>query len=380
MLTQIHYDPPRSHTKTQTKWVIEEGSKVLSQSIKILELKINPVLAEGASCYFSALVGAYGCLSKVQIGLNSRIVDVWTAQEILPYLISMSADNEKNFGINSILYGTGNNLEIELDNDQNALLSFNRPTVDSVTVSLKLSVYSDLLNNIGVITDRLEIIVDWEQNTKKWLLPTSGSVTSINILPPYLSYETLNQDVSQPSEVSFRQWERDQWGIPQNTTGGSQKTEVRSNGFNNKVVGRMLLATTPIQISQTTPQAEMVDLYNLFGYYMSTPMYNENYNLSKNGRSLLTFRGVSNDSLKHALCVDTWGEACFVTNGHINSSKSVVRQLNPATPVTNMVNGFCSYGCVEVNDRITKDLVFTYYRTNPKPTGDNPTRSEEHHV
>lgn len=366
MLTQIHYDPPISHSQKRTRFTIAENQKVVAESIKILELKINPTLSQpGATCTYPVLVGAYGAVKKVQIGLDGRIVDVWEAQELLPYLISMSADNEKNFGLNSILYGTGNNLELDLPT---GLLVFNRPTVDSQTVSLKLNVYSDLLNNIGVINSKMEIIIDWDTNTKKWLIPSAGTVTSISIDPPYVSYETLNQDVEQPKEFSYRQWERDQWVISQMANDGNnvsantnQKVEIRSSGFNNKVLGRMLLSTSPTSVVNSTPTDEVKDLFSLFSYYMSVPMYNEIYNIAKQGRSLITFRNVNNPSLKHALCVDTWGEACFVTDGHLNSKTSVLKALQ----TEDTLNGFCSYGCVEINDRVQSDLQFTYNRSSP---------------
>jgi len=368
MLSQIHYDQPISHTQSRTRFLIHPNQKVIAKSIQILELKINPVMSVGgATCTFPVLVGAYGCISKLQVALDGRVVDVWTAQELLPYLISMSADNEKNFGINSVLYGTGNNLELD---QSTGLLQFNRPVVDSQTVSLKLNVYSDLLNNIDVINRKLEIIIDWEQSLKKWLIPSSGNVTSVNIDPPYISYETLNQDVQEPQEVYYRQWERDQWVIPRIPTtdpddvlaGTTQKEEIRSNGFNNKVLGRMLLSTCPTNISQLNPGDEDKDLFKLFAYYMSVPMYNEYYNISKNGRSLLTFRNVNNDGVKHSQAVDVWGEGCFVTNGHINSNKSVLKALQ----TSDILNGFCSYGCVEINDRVLQDLQFNYSRSCPE--------------
>jgi hypothetical protein len=366
MLSQIHYDQPISHSQKRTRFLIQANQKVIAESIKLLELKINPTMSvAGATCTFPVLVGAYGCISKLQVALDGRVVDVWTAQELLPYLIAMSGDNEKNFGLNSVLYGTGNNLELD---QASGLLVFNRPVVDSQTVSLKLNVYSDLLKNINVINSKLEIIIDWEQSTKKWLIPSAGVVNSVNIDPPYISYETLNENVEQPKEVSFRQWERDQWIIPQIPTtdetnvleGTVQKVEIRSNGFNNKVIGRMLLSTCPSNVATLTPGDENKDLFGLFAYYMSNSMYNEYYNISKNGRSLLTFRNINNDAVKHALSVDTWGEGCFATNGHLNSNTSVLKAL-PA----GKLNSFCSYGCIEINDRVLQDIQFNYSRESP---------------
>lgn len=355
-LTQTFYDKPSSHSNVQTRWTIPAGKRIFAPSIKILDLGIEL----NQLSYFPALVGAYGLIKKVQIRLNNRLVDIWNAQQLLPLLVSLSGDNEKQIGINSVLYGTGNNVKYD---PVSKLLSLERDIVHDKKYSLKLSVYSDLLNNIGVITDSLEIIVDWESDINKCTVPVNSltPATTLNILSPYLSYETLNDEsYVQPNEVPFRMWVLDQFSIPAITNSSeNQQYEIRSNAFNNHVVGRLVLVNTPSSLLTGTPTIDMEKLYSLFGYYQSTPMAKENFNIAVDGKSILTFRNVNNNATKASLLADAFGPTVFTTNAHIHSVQSPLVELQNTA-----LNGYASYGCAEINGRIAKELALTYRRSS----------------
>lgn len=350
-LTQIFYDRPSSHSSVQTRWTIPGGKRILSSSIKILDLGI--VLDE--ECYFPALVGAYGLIKKVQVRLNNRLVDIWNAQQILPLLISLSGDNEHQVGINSVLFGSGNNVKYD---SPSKLLSLERETVTGKKYSLKLSVYSDLCNNIGLINDPLEIIVDWESDVMKCTVPVDPETpaTSLEVLTPYLSYETLNDESrQQPNEVPYRMWVLDQFAIPEvDASDTNQQYEIRSNAFNNHVVGRLVLTNQPLSFGE-----DMTELYNVFGVYQSTPMAKENFNIAVDGKSILTFRNVNNNATKASLLVDAFGSSVFSTNAHIHSVQSPLLELQGA-----LLNGYASYGCAEINGRVAKELALTYRRAS----------------
>jgi len=351
-ISQVHYDKPQSHSNTQTRWVIPGGRKILSPSIEILDLKLNP----NRSCKFASLVGAYGSIKKVQIRMNNKEVDVWYAQSALPYLIAMSGDNEKQKGINQQVSLTGNNVYF---NATENLLTLERPDVDSRTATLKLSLYSDLFNKIGIINMPMEIIIDWETNLSKYLISNGGgAVDTVSIASPYLSYETWNGDYQQPAQVEFTQWIEDQMNVPNIATNNTlQQYEIRSNAFNNKYIHRLLLTNIPSSVINNTPSEDIEDLYNLFGYYMSVPMKQENFNIARDGMNLLTFRNVSNDAVKLSVAHDTWGQSVFTTGAHMHTNNSSLLELQDAP-----LNGYASYGCCEISDYIRKELQITYRR------------------
>jgi hypothetical protein len=362
-LSQCHYDKPQSHNSTQTRWVLPAGKKIFAPSIKVLDLKITP----NKDAYFPALVGAYACIKRVQLKVDNRLVDIWNTQHILPLLIANSGDNEKQKGINRALYGTGNNI---VYNPQSKKLKLDRPqnlVADPLAVQLKLPVYLDLLNNIGVITSAIEIIIDWETNVNKVLCPLNPAdpPTAFTINTPYLAYETLNGDFSQPNNVPFRMWLEDRFAVPAvGTDNTTQRYEIRSNAFNNKTIGRMLLVNTPASVENAAPSADCVQLYRTFGQYMSVPMKQENFNVAKDGRLIFSLRNVNNDAVKLSAVADAWGSGVFATNAHIHSVASVLDELQDAA----QLNGFASFGAVEINDLVKKELQLTYMRVSDDHT------------
>ena len=371
-LNQSHYDKPQSHGTQQTRWVLPAGRKIYAPSIKILDLKVKP----NKDCYFPALVGAYSAIKRVQIKLDNRLVDVWYAQEVLPLLVAGLGDNEHQKCINRALFSSGNNVVYD---PTTKLLKLDRPLVqageNAPTSSLRLVVFSDLLNSISVINSAMEIIIDWETNVNKLFCPKviGNAPTTYTIDAPYLSYETLNGDYTQPDNVPYRQWLEDRFTAP-NIAGDNQNNryEIRSNAFQNKTIGRMLLVNTPQCIENSVPNNDIEQCYSVFGKYMSVPMKMENYNLAKDGRLIFSLRNVNNDSVKLSTTVDAWGDAVFATNGHIHSKKSVLLDLQAQASI---LNGFASYGSVEINDFVSKELQMTYMR-NSDVNATYPTLAE----
>jgi len=356
-LSQCHYDKPQSHAGTgtvkQTRWVLPAGKKIYAPSIKVLDLKIKP----NQDAYLPALVGAYAAVKRVQLKLDNRLVDIWSAQSVLPLLIAGSGDNEKQRGINKMLYASGNNV---IYDNISKLLSFDRPVITGdgspITTQVKLPVYLDLLNNIGIIESAIEIIIDWETDMSKLFLPVdpSNPITDYSIDAPYLAYETLNGDFKQPDKVPYRMRLEEQLAVPAIASSTQQRYEVRSNAFNQKTVGRVLLSNVPANVSTA---ADVAQLYSVFGSYMSTPMKQENFNVAKDGRLIFSLRNVNNAAVKLSAVHDAWGQSVFVTNAHEHVNASVLKELQGAA-----LNGYASYGAVEINDHISKELQITYMR------------------
>lgn len=360
-LTQVHYDRPRAHSNTQTRFIIPRNRKVYTPSIRLLDILVNP----SKDCYFPALVGAYSLIKRVQVSLNSVPVDLWDAQASLPFLVAQMGDNEKQRNVVKELYLTGNNVVHDPDNNTMIL---DRPLVDSSSASLKMIVYSDLLANLGVANDEIEIIIDWETNLQKCLLPADNgtAVTSINIPPMYLVYETFVNDIPQPNEIYFRKWVEEKMVVSNVADNTLQTVELRSNAFNGKTVSRMLISNVPASINVQDANEDSLALYSVFGPYMSVPMIQEAFNVGKNGMTLLSLRNVNNDSLKLAMTSDTWGESNFISGGHLHLNKPMLDELNAkftsGTSQLQQLNGFASYGSIDISEKVTKDMQFSYRR------------------
>lgn len=370
-----HYDRPISHSQTQTRWVIPAGRKVSAPSMKLLDIKLNP----NHPCYYAALVGAYACVKRFQLRVNKQEVNYYFSPEVLPYILASNADNEAQRGVMSVLHGTGNNVVYD---PETKLLTLQRPLVDSQKAEIRLPLLSGFLNAIGVLEDEVEIIIDWETTAfDKFLCPadTAVPVTSITIEPPYLSYETLEgSSLSQPDKIQFVELVPDQFLIPAITTNSTQVTAplIRSNAFNKKVIGKMLFVSTPSSLAQALPNADAKALFALFGSYLSVPMSHESFNVSLDGVGLLTMLNVNNDATKLAITVDAFGKVQphAVSLAHVHSKNPILKELDveivnpPIAPGFPQLNGFFSYGAVELNQRVTQELAVTYQRKSDSLT------------
>jgi hypothetical protein len=371
-----HYDKPISHNQQQTRWVIPAGRKVSAPSMKLLDIKLNP----NQPCNYAALIGVYGCLRRLQLRVNKKEVNYFFSREALPYILASNADNEMQRGIMSVLHGTGNNVVYD---QASKLLTLERSLVDSQKAEIRLPLLSGFLNAIGVLEDEVEIIIDWASSSSelgKYLCPVDAAVpvTSINIEAPYLSYETLEgSSLSQPQKITFLELVPDQFLIPAITTDNTQVTApiIRSNAFNKKVIGRMLFVSVPSSVSQATINSDSKALFSLFGSFLSMPMSNESFNVNIDGIGLLTMLNVNNDATKLAITVDAFGKVQphAVSLAHVHSKNPVLKELNVEVPPpvqagNPQLNGFFSYGAVELNQRVNQELSVVYQRRSADNT------------
>ena len=363
--TTLNFIKPISHNNQQTRWVLEEGSKAVAPTIKIIDFLLSP----NKDSWWPVLTGCYSSVKSVEIKLRGKRIDFWEAREWLPYQLSAMTQPEEKVGVDSVLYGIGNNVYID---PTSQLLTFNREKVDSKSVQMKLNVFSDLLNQIAVITDKLEIFVNWMQKVEDVVCPIDptdpADAMDIKANAPYLSYETLIGD--QFKQVPNPQWKqlvRDVWTIPAiDGDNVQQQYELRSNAFSGKHVYRCLMANLP---SGYKTAADCSLLYQTFGGFMSVPMKQESWNIAMNGRNILSFRNSSNSAIALSIVHDSLAEAYFTSNAHIHSRYSPLLDLKSdgfnlvdgvATPSTKL-NGYAAYGGLEI-DAKPKELAFSYRR------------------
>lgn len=358
------FDKPIAHTQTQTRWVIPAGRKVSAPSMKLLDIKLNP----NQSCYYGALIGAYGCIKRLQLRVNKQEVNYFFSPEVLPYILASNGDNEYQRGVISVLNSTGNNVVYD---QTSKLLTLERSLVDSQKAEIRLPLLSGFLNAVGVLEDEIELIIDWQSSSSelaKYLCPVNplAPVTAINIEAPYLSYEILEgTSVSQPDKIQFVELVPDQFIIPAIGDNNTQVTApiIRSNAFNKKIIGKMLFVNVPSEISTNN---DTKALFATFGSYLSVPMSNESFNVNLDGVGLLTMLNVNNDATKLGITIDAFNKVQphAVSLAHVHSKTPVLKELNVNISGTSVkqLNGFFSYGAVELNQRVNQELSVVYQR------------------
>lgn len=364
--TVIHYDKPQSHpqgtlslgAQAQTRWLIPRGSLKKGASIKILDINITP---NQPNQYFPALVGVYGALARLQVRMSGVEYDYFYSPEVLAYLLPLS-DNSAQKDVLSQLFGTNNSVAFD---QATRLLTLERSPV-SGGYEIRLAHLSSFLSNIGWVEESLEIIVDWNTNFNQYLLPVAGGVqaTTVTIAQPFLSYETVEgvTKYKQPDNFLYKEYVADT--IPIQPIVGDNVAQnnpsVRSNAFLDKMLNKMYLINQPSKVLQGVDvDGDVIDLFNIFGSFMSVPMKKELLNINVNGTNYFAQIG-SNDALKLAMTKDALNaDLHAVSLAHTHVKKSPLKELqNP-----NTLNGFFSYGCYEFHQRI-KELYFDYTRSS----------------
>ena len=366
-LSSTHFDRPIEHSNKRTRWLLNPNQKIFANSIKILDLNLS--VGNVNPAYYNPLTGGYSCVKRAQLMLDGEEVDLFYAQSVLPYMLAESGDNERQKGINSVLYSTGNNLSYDSATQQ---MTLERVLVGASPVTLKMSVYLNLLSKIQIINQKVELIIDWETVPSNMWVPVvpGANVGSIGNIPqPYLTYETLDGNWEQPAQVFYQQYVEDQFLVPSVATPDTvQSKNIRSNAFNNKSISRMLLTNGPDLNGAPT---DLVKVQSVFGTkYFSVAQFQENYNLLHGGNTIFQMRNVNNDATKLSTVHDCFGDGVFATNGHLNVNFPVLKELQSVDGGGNLTQGnqltsFCSYGAIEVNQKIQKELQLIYQRTAP---------------
>ena len=153
-LSSTHFDRPIEHSNKRTRWLLNPNQKIFANSIKILDLNLSVGNANPA--YYNPLTGGYSCVKRAQLMLDGEEVDLFYAQSVLPYMLAESGDNERQKSINSVLYSTGNNLSYDSATQQ---MTLERVRVGESPVTLKMSVYLNLLSKIQIINQYFTLTI-----------------------------------------------------------------------------------------------------------------------------------------------------------------------------------------------------------------------------
>jgi hypothetical protein len=371
-LTNVHFDRPIEHSNTRTRWQLNPNQKIFANSIKIIDLNITNGTSKPA--YYNALIGGYGCVKRAQLMLDGAEVDLFYAGSVLPYILAESGDNERQKGVNSVIYSTGNNVSYDPLTKQ---MTLERPQVGDNPLTLKLSVYLNLLSKIQILNQKVELIIDWCTTASDLMVPvTTGDQVSMGaISQPFLTYETLEGEWQQPDKIFYQQYVEDQFIVPALATPSAvQSKNIRSNAFNNKSISRLMLTNSPTN----SGAADLAKIYSVFGTkYFSVGQFQENYNLLHGGETIFQMRNVNNDATKLSTVHDCFGDGVFVTNGHLNVKYPLLKELQTldnGVPIeADQLTSFASFGAIEINQKIKKELQLIYQRTIPNNVADLPS-------
>jgi len=160
----------------------------------------------------------------------------------------------------------------------------------------------ELLNNIPALdTNRftnLRLRIEFETSPYR----VSSGNTAINTIEPVLVCDVSSQKMPTPSSVQWNAIERDEFSIPEQQATSTtqpllQNTSMKLNGFQNKIVERMVL----IKQFEDVSKMDGMELRN-----GSLAIYGEQLQVRLNGANRLPIK-IDRDNKRTALMADAWG-------------------------------------------------------------------------
>lgn len=360
-LSQIMYDPPsQQQANVRTVYKIQKGVNVLPQSIKLVNLKINPTavingVSTAVDCFFAAMGGSYLSIKQVELLVGDKPVDLFLSKQMINFKNSLGSP-DLQLDMNAPLTSSNNNVYQEVNLDKQALTYL---TVDEIAQSIDFKKMLDYLNNRMLINEGLTIIITWDSSNLDWLCTGNNADSvqpeAVNIDPGYISYEVITGDVQMPSQkvVNFKQTIEEAILIPSISVDDTiQYWEQRMNSLRDKFISRVLFVNQPLGTN-----ADIGDEQATFGKYASYGMNNEYMNIVIDGAQKLSFKGFSNAAHKLAMTNDTYGPQSSSMTSFYNAELPVLIDGGNQT-----MKNYNSYLGVELNTFVNKECVIQYNR------------------
>lgn len=316
---------------------------------------------------YNKLLGAYGCLRSVLLYSGQLLLD--GTPNIAQYMAfkKYNLPNAVNRSMSRLM--TRNQLGFKI-NDANIMVD--EPLVnnqsgitDAKTTMAFVSVseYCPLLEKLNVLDpavfENLRLVIEFEPDRNAFLNKTDS--TSHNGRRPRLIMDCLAPGSYEPnpSAISWNAIEHDRFDCPVIGRGANdtklQPNNVRLNGFNSKLVGRILMTKNFQDLSKNATGGAV----NGFGRYASHAQNKSQIQVTINGAQQLPRNGVEGVGNKELnLLNDTWGLCNTIPYGNLSGPKDTNLYLAQVKEYI----GQQSYFGMFINQRV-KDFQINFTRT-----------------
>jgi hypothetical protein len=319
-----------------------------------------------ANTSYNKLLGAYGVLKSVFLYSGQLLLDGTPNIQNFMAFKKYNKENSVNRSLNKFL--VRNQMGFVMGADQ--VLSDGSPatnnqagSTDNATSLSWVSVadYCPLLNKLNVLDPavfkNLRLVLEFDTDRQGFL--NRSDRTSHNTRRPRLIYDALEAGSfnPNPSMISWNTIEQDRFQVSAMGVGAvsTQTTTAKLNGFNSKLLGRILMCKTPSNDADNNDGAGAI---NGFGRYRSQAGLDEKIQVVVNGVQQLPRNGVEGANRQLSMLHDAWGVCNTLPGG--NTQGLTRGGLKSAQ--LNQYDGQQSYfGCF-INQRV-KDLQITYTRT-----------------
>ena len=313
---------------------------------------------------YNKLIGAYGCLRSVLLYSGQMLIDGCANNAQFIAFKKYNHANSTNHNLKRLLARN----QLGFKSGRTGLMTDtpttnNQSGVDDARTTLAyipVSEYCPILNNLNVLDPKvmmnLRLVLEFEPNRDAFLNVSNS--TSHNGRRPRLIMDTLESGnyQSNPAVVQWNAIEQDRYVCPVLDVAAvaTQNNSNKLNGFNSKLVGRMLICKN----FQNDANNSVAGAVTGFGRYASHAQQGEEIQVVVNGAQQLPRNGIDGSGNKMlSMLHDTWGECNTMPMGNTQGLSTVAK----AVAQLQSYQGQQSYFGMFVNQRV-KDLQINHTR------------------
>ena len=373
------YIDPESHSVFKSEFRLH-GQAYLSD----LKLLLNETSTDGI---YSKAAGVYGCIKHIRllsggVELDScRFANYWMAFK------NINNSNKDNINLRKRLthssYGYELSEAISFSGVRTQLNQSAGTTASSETAGvLYLSEILPILDEIVVINTStvfpdLRIVIEYntDEKLKKDVITNASTISE----PILMCSEVLSQsDIASSAKMDGLQWdtiEVDQFIVDAVGAGKVQSGVHKLNGFDNKMLSRVLMTkqTLPLSHNMLADNASSLG----FGVYNSFVQFKEQINFNINSKPVF-LEPLEEQGQKAQLLSDTWGKCNIIPYGNVGSQGLDTQGATALNRIGGPVlqgNGYPGYEIgtqdfvgFSVSKRVN-NLEVSYGRTGPTDAG-----------
>jgi len=318
LLKTVYLDP-ELHSVSKSEFRLH-GRAYLSD----LKILLN---ASSAGNLYSEAAGVYGCIRHIRLLSNGVELDSCRFANYWMTFKNLNNSNKDNINLRRKLTHSG--LGYEFDEKmtfgaralqgQAATTTAESETAGVLYLSEILPVLNELvIINTESVFPNLRIVIEYNNDDK---LQKDNLTNASTISEPILMCSEVlsDSDVAASAKLDGLQWdtiEVDQVIIPAVIATATQHVIQKINGFDNKLVSRMLLVkqTLPLTKNYLTGGIESLG----YGVYNSFVQYKEKINFNINSKPVFQ-TPLEEQGQKAQILHDTWGKCNILPYGNVSS-------------------------------------------------------------
>ena len=295
-----------------------------SEAAYLPNLRLANIGTTSAANDYNTLLGSAALIRSIRLLDGKQELSALNAAQFYRGFQNINNTNSENNAVQSNLACNSLGLSIlgtDREIDRVAVTyGSNTTTANTNSAFIDLKQMLPFLNAMShlptAVFQNLRLEVEFAANPADQILAdTANALTTlrpiliVDVLENPKVVNALNKSLN---AVAWSEVEHDQFVIPQSANDGggpdqgiTQNTNVKLNGFNNKILDRLLIVK---EISDPAKELAGGTTVQGYGKYASQACYNQKLQLRINGSNIFPRQGIVGNNERLGYIVDTWGD------------------------------------------------------------------------